>query len=62
MNVLKRIALFFTTLGMVLGTFSSSAAVFTPETKSESAVLVDLKTGRVLAEKIGGATTYSVGF
>lgn len=38
---------------MVLGSISVSAAVFTPDIESQAALLVDLNTGRVLADKNG---------
>lgn len=54
MHFWKKMSLMLVVLGMVVGAVPSSAAVFTPETDSDSAVLIDLNTGRVLAEKIGG--------
>lgn len=51
MKRLKQITMVFMTMLMVLGPASASAAVFTPETSSTSALLVDLNTGRIVAEK-----------
>lgn len=48
----KRMVSLFT-FWMVLGCVSASAAVFTPDTAGQAALLVDLNTGRVLADKNG---------
>lgn len=51
MKRLKKLVVSLFALGLVLGPMSASAAVFTPETKSTAALLIDLNTGRVLADK-----------
>lgn len=51
MKRLKKLAVSLLAFGLFLGPMVASAAVFTPETKSTAALLVDLNTGRVLAEK-----------
>ncbi|AIG66067.1 D-alanyl-D-alanine carboxypeptidase family protein [Weissella tructae] len=53
MRRLKQAVMVLMAMVMVLGSTSASAAVFTPETSSTAALLVDLNTGRIVAEKNG---------
>lgn len=51
MKRFKKMMMTLFALGLVLAPMSASAAVFKPETKSSAALLIDLNTGRVLADK-----------
>lgn len=51
MKRLKKLVVSLFAVGLVLGPVSTSAAVFEPETKSTAALLIDLNSGRILADK-----------